>query len=94
MAIENIIIEDDLQEVSGGAWKIDGMERIGQVTIRSIDVEIKREPSKNAETLCTYPSTRWFPVYEIEQNEGVLWYRLGNHSWVAQQNGVTYKMLG
>ena len=50
--------------------------------------------SKNAETLCTYPSTRWFPVYEIEQNEGILWYRLGNHSWVAQQNGVTYKMLG
>ena len=87
------LFDEELEEVSGGAWTVNGMKRIGEVTISGKGIEIKTQPSNSAKTTLTL-DFRWCPVYEIEQNEGLIWYRVSEKMYVAQQAGVTFKMLG
>ena len=33
-----------------------------------------------------------FAVYELDTNEGLLWYRVGVKRWVAENPKITFKM--
>ena len=90
---ERVSFDRELEEACGAAWTVNGMKRIGEVTISGKGIEIKTQPSNSAKTTLTL-DFRWCPVYEIEQNEGLIWYRVSEKMYVAQQAGVTFKMFG
>ena len=47
------LFDEELEEVSGGAWTVNGMKRIGEVTISGKGIEIKTQPSNSAKTTLT-----------------------------------------
>ena len=55
------LFDEELEEVSGGAWSVKGMKRIGEITIKGKGIEIKTQPSNSANTTLTL-DFRWCPV--------------------------------
>ena len=83
---EKLMDDEQLSSVSGG---IKGMDVIGFLHVR-VQTEIKTSPDLNAETAET---VNWggYRVYEIDTNQGLVWYRTALHKWIANnpQNDFT-----
>ena len=68
------------------------MEKLGYLTIKAAGTEIKSRPDLNAETVKV---VSWcaFGVYEIDTNQGLLWYRTGVNRWIAENPKNTFTMF-
>lgn len=86
---ERLINDEQLDSVAGG---IKDMEKLGYLTIKAKDTEIKSRPDLNAETVKV---VYWcaFGVYEIDTNQGLLWYRTGVNRWIAENPMNTFTMF-
>ena len=87
---ERIINDEQLDSVAGGSG-IEGMEKLGYLTIK-VDTEIKLRPDLNAETVRVV-SWCGLGVFEIDTNQGLLWYRTGLNRWVAENPKNTFTMF-
>ena len=87
---EKLINDEQLDSVAGGSG-IEGMEKLGYLTIK-VDTEIKLRPDLNAETVRVV-SWCGFGVFEIDTNQGLLWYRTGLNRWVAENPKNTFTMF-
>ena len=85
---ERLINDEQLDSVAGG---IKGMEKLGYLTIK-VDTEIKLRPDLNAETVKVV-SWCGLGVFEIDTNQGLLWYRTGLNRWVAENPKNTFTMF-
>lgn len=86
---EKYINDEQLDSVVGG---IKGMEIIGHLIIKTTNTEFKSSPDLNAETVET-ASWGGQRVYEIDTNQGLLWYRTGVNKWVAENPQNTFTLL-
>ena len=86
---ERIINDEQLDSVAGGG--IEGMEKLGYLTIK-VDTEIKLRPDLNAETVRVV-SWCGLGVFEIDTNQGLLWYRTGLNRWIAENPKNTFTMF-
>ena len=86
---ERLINDEQLDSVAGGG--IEGMEKLGYLTIK-VDTEIKLRPDLNAETVKVV-SWCGLGVFEIDTNQGLLWYRTGLNRWVAENPKNTFTMF-
>ncbi|MBR4608962.1 MAG: hypothetical protein IKO38_00770 [Erysipelotrichaceae bacterium] len=84
---ERLINDEQLDSVAGGSG-IEGMEKLGYLTIK-VDTEIKLKPDLNAETVRVV-SWCGLGVFEIDTNQGLLWYRTGLNRWVAENPKNTF----
>lgn len=86
---ERLINDEQLDSVAGG---IEGMEKLGYLTIKAKDTEIKSRPDLNAETV---EVVYWcaFGVYEIDTNQGLIWYRIGLNRWIAENPKNPFTMF-
>jgi hypothetical protein len=87
---ERLINDEQLDSVAGGSG-IEGMEKLGYLTIK-VDTEIKLRPDLNAETVRVV-SWCGLGVFEIDTNQGLLWYRTGLNRWVAENPKNTFTMF-
>jgi hypothetical protein len=87
---ERLINDEQLDSVAGGSG-IEGMEKLGYLTIK-VDTEIKLKPDLNAETVKVV-SWCGLGVFEIDTNQGLLWYRTGLNRWVAENPKNTFTMF-
>jgi len=87
---ERLINDEQLDSVAGGSG-IEGMEKLGYLTIK-VDTEIKLKPDLNAETVRVV-SWCGLGVFEIDTNQGLLWYRTGLNRWVAENPKNTFTMF-
>lgn len=87
---ERLINDEQLDSVAGGSG-IEGMEKLGYLTIK-VDTEIKLSPDLNAETVKVV-SWCGLGVFEIDTNQGLLWYRTGLNRWVAENPKNTFTMF-
>jgi len=87
---ERLINDEQLDSVAGGSG-IEGMEKLGYLTIK-VDTEIKLRPDLNAETVKVV-SWCGLGVFEIDTNQGLLWYRTGLNRWVAENPKNTFTMF-
>ena len=87
---ERLINDEQLDSVSGGSG-IEGMEKLGYLTIK-VETEIKLRPDLNAETVRVV-SWCGLGVFEIDTNQGLLWYRTGLNRWVAENPKNTFTMF-
>ena len=87
---EKLINDEQLDSVAGGSG-IEGMEKLGYLTIK-VDTEIKLRPDLNAETVRVV-SWCGLGVFEIDTNQGLLWYRTGLNRWVAENPKNTFTMF-
>ena len=90
MELEERLINDE-QLDSGAGGGIEGMEKLGYLTIK-VDTEIKLRPDLNAETVRVV-SWCGLGVFEIDTNQGLLWYRTGLNRWVAENPKNTFTMF-
>ena len=86
---ERLINDEQLDSVAGGG--IEGMEKLGYLTIK-VDTEIKLRPDLNAETVKVV-SWCGLGVFEIDTNQGLLWYRTGLNRWIAENPKNTFTMF-
>lgn len=86
---ERLINDEQLDSVAGGG--IEGMEKLGYLTIK-VETEIKLRPDLNAETVKVV-SWCGFGVFEIDTNQGLLWYRTGLNRWIAENPKNTFTMF-
>lgn len=87
---ERLINDEQLDSVAGGSG-IEGMEKLGYLTIK-VETEIKLKPDLNAETVRVV-SWCGLGVFEIDTNQGLLWYRTGLNRWVAENPKNTFTMF-
>ncbi len=87
---ERLINDEQLDSVAGGSG-IEGMEKLGYLTIK-VETEIKLRPDLNAETVKVV-SWCGLGVFEIDTNQGLLWYRTGLNRWVAENPKNTFTMF-
>ena len=87
---ERLINDEQLDSVAGGSG-IEGMEKLGFLTIK-VETEIKLRPDLNAETVRVV-SWCGLGVFEIDTNQGLLWYRTGLNRWVAENPKNTFTMF-
>ncbi len=87
---ERLINDEQLDSVAGGSG-IEGMEKLGYLTIK-VETEIKLRPDLNAETVRVV-SWCGLGVFEIDTNQGLLWYRTGLNRWVAENPKNTFTMF-
>ena len=87
---ERLINDEQLDSVAGGSG-IEGMEKLGYLTIK-VDTEIKLRPDLNAETVKVV-SWCGLGVFKIDTNQGLLWYRTGLNRWVAENPKNTFTMF-
>lgn len=87
---ERLINDEQLDSVAGGSG-IEGMEKLGYLTIK-VETEIKLKPDLNAETVKVV-SWCGLGVFEIDTNQGLLWYRTGLNRWVAENPKNTFTMF-
>lgn len=87
---ERLINDEQLDSVAGGSG-IEGMEKLGYLTIK-VETEIKLRPDLNAETVRVV-SWCGLGVFEIDTNQGLLWYRTGLDRWVAENPKNTFTMF-
>ena len=87
---ERLINDEQLDSVAGGSG-IEGMEKLGFLTIK-VETEIKLRPDLNAETVKVV-SWCGLGVFEIDTNQGLLWYRTGENRWIAENPMNTFTMF-
>ena len=85
---EKLLNDEQLDSVAGG---IKDMEIIGYLIVKT-NTEFKSSPDLNAETVETGNWGR-YRVYEIDTNQGLLWYRTALHKWAAENPLNTFSML-
>ncbi|MCR5095975.1 MAG: hypothetical protein K6A70_04480 [Erysipelotrichaceae bacterium] len=76
---EELLKDEQLNEVAGGA----GLRVIGIAKVVTNNLNIRSQASKNSTWVgqTNYPAQ--YDVYEIEQNEGYIWYRIDYNKWIA-----------
>ena len=87
---ERLINDEQLDSVAGGSG-IEGMEKLGYLTIK-VDTEIKLRPDLNAETVRVV-SWCGLGVFEIDTNQGLIWYRIGLNRWIAENPKNPFTMF-
>lgn len=85
---EKVINDEELGSVAGG---IKDMEILGYLIVKT-NTEFKSRPEINAETVDTGNWGR-YRVYEIETNQGLIWYRTALHKWAAENPQNSFSML-
>jgi len=75
-----------------------GSDRLGYIGMAYIlvdDLNSRSEPSLNGEKLEPVENYTAYQVYEIKENDGYTWYRIGDNRWIADQNGkwVSYQSV-
>ena len=91
MELEERLINDEQLDSAAGGSGIEGMEKLGYLTIK-VETEIKLRPDLNAETVRVV-SWCGLGVFEIDTNQGLLWYRTGVNRWVAENPKNTFTMF-
>ena len=76
---DNVLSDDALQEVSGGI----SMKVIGSARVLTTCLNIRHNPDKNSQLMGQTNAPARYDVYEIVQNQGYIWYRIGESLWIA-----------
>ena len=74
-----IIDDESLKEISGGA----GMMVIGEAAVLTTNLNIRAKADKNSAWMGETSRPAKFNVYEIVQNQGLIWYRIADNMWIA-----------
>ena len=82
---KKILNDEELESVSGGA-----LELLGFIVIRT-HTEFKSSPDLNAETVGS-TNVGSYRVYEIDTNQGLVWYRIPSNRWVAENPKIQFAM--
>ncbi len=65
----------------------DRLGYIGKAAVMVDDLNSRSEPSADSEKLEAVKMYYEYKVYEIRENEGYTWYRIGENRWIADKNG-------
>ena len=76
---ENLLKDEELNDVAGGA----GYKVIGTAKVITTNLNIRRSYSKYSDFLGQTNAPAQYEVFEIVQNEGYIWYRIGANQWIA-----------
>ncbi|GEM_PF-2271663 len=82
MADEKVLNESELEKAVGG---YNGVVVIGKIVVMTKGLNIRLTPSTGATLVGQTNSPDQHSVYEITQNEGYIWYRIGTNKWVASE---------
>ena len=74
---ENLINDDDLNAVSGG------LRIIGEAKVLVTGLNIRAKADKNSALIGQATVSARYDVFEILQNQGYVWYRIGANMWIA-----------
>ena len=82
---EKLLNDEELESVAGGA-----LELLGYIVIRTY-AEFKNSPDLTAETVGS-TNVGTYRVYEIDTNQGLIWYRIPSNRWVAENPKIQFAM--
>lgn len=83
---KKLLNEEELDSVAGGA-----IDKLGYLIIKT-PTEFKFSPDLNAETVGSSSFGRQ-TVWEIDTNQGLIWYRVGVNKWAAENPKNEFAML-
>ena len=73
----NLILDDELSAVSGG------MVVVGEAKVLVTGLNIRSKADKNSSLVGQASISTVYFVFEILQNQGYIWYRIGPNMWIA-----------
>ena len=76
---EQLLKDEELKEVAGGA----SYRVIGIAKVITTNLNIRSGASTSSSRLGQTNAPAQYEVYEIEQNEGYIWYRIDYNKWIA-----------
>lgn len=88
MTDKNVLNEEELNEVAGGAAEL---KVIGVASVLVSGLNIRSNPNTKATLMGQANAPAKYDVYEITQNEGYIWYRIAKNMWIANDgNWVSF----